>query len=422
MPESLSFRLFLLHLSSRAGRRAAAVRTLIAFMAALAIVVVSAPLHASARNDENPVSSAAAAGSAHADAGADKLVFTNGDTLTGTLVRADRTAVVFKSAMLNEVTVPWKNVRTLTTSHPYTVMLKDRRTRSGNLEADVETIRVAPKAEEAQKGSAAAAAATPAGAADAGIPLNQTVMVLDAQTYEKRVAIHPELWQGWKMSVKGGVNLIEATQSQQVYTGAFSLVRATPELEWLPAHDKTTLSFLENYGKLTQEGVPTVRTGIFHALAEQDEYLTARFFGYISAVYDHNIAQSLSLQQAYGGGVGWKIVEREKTQIEAKSDLHYTRQSFEDPETENDLMASSFSVTGMHKLPRALLWRAATSFSPAYNRTNAFQMSGSSSLSVPLYHSLSLDMSVVDNYLNNPQPGFLRNSLQVTSGFEFNLK
>ena len=343
----------------------------------------------------------------------DKLTLVNGDTISGTLLRADSKNVVFKSTLLGELTLPWKNIKSLTTGKPYTVVTKENQARVGPIDADLETIRVIPPT---------ANAATPASTSDAGIPINDTVMVLDPQTYEKKVAVHPAPWQGWTGSMKGGVNLIDATQSQQVYTAEITFVRTTPELSWLPPHDKTTLSFLDNYGKLTQPGAPEVRTSIFHAIAEQDEFLSQRLFAYISAVYDHNIAQSLSLQQAYGGGIGWKIFDHPQSQVEAKGDLHYTRQSFEFPETQNNLLASSFSLTGMHKLPRAMLLRGATSFSPAYNRTNAFQMSGSSSLSVPLYHALSLDISFVDNYLNNPQPGFKQNSLQFTSGFQFNIK
>jgi hypothetical protein len=41
---------------------------------------------------------------------------------------------------------------------------------------------------------------------------------------------------------------------------------------------------------------------------------------------------------------------------------------------------------------------------------------------MPLYKAFSINISLIDNYLNNPQPGFKRNSLQFTSGFQYAFK
>jgi hypothetical protein len=330
----------------------------------------------------------------------DMLTFTNGDQLSGRLIRADSSTVVFNSAMLGEVAVPWNKIERLETSKPFVVVSRDNKKRDGVLQINRQIIDVGDST------------------GHDSINLSDATFIIDPVTYQEKIAAEPHAWRAWTGNIKLGLNIVQATQSQRNYSGAITVTRVTPLLNWMAPRERTTLSFQGNYGKLTQPGVATARTEIFHATAEQDEYLSPRLFAYGSAVYDHNLAQSLSLQQAYGGGLGWKLIQDPAAQLEFKSDIHYTLQQFDSPSIQNNLIASSFSLLSMRKLPRSLIWTAGTSVTPAYNRTNAFQMSGTSGLTVPVYKLLSVELNVIDNFLNNPQPGFQRNSFQFSSGFQ----
>src|ERR1700744_5388039 len=55
----------------------------------------------------------------------DVLIFTNGDQLTGTLVRAASGSVVFKSEMAGEITVSLDKVKELRSSGSFAVLRKD---------------------------------------------------------------------------------------------------------------------------------------------------------------------------------------------------------------------------------------------------------------------------------------------------------
>src|SRR5271170_4896585 len=55
----------------------------------------------------------------------DVIVFTNGDQLTGTLVRGVGSSVVFRSDMAGEVTVPLDKVRELHSTGSFAVLRKD---------------------------------------------------------------------------------------------------------------------------------------------------------------------------------------------------------------------------------------------------------------------------------------------------------
>jgi heme-binding NEAT domain protein len=57
----------------------------------------------------------------------------------------------------------------------------------------------------------------------------------------------------------------------------------------------------------------------------------------------------------------------------------------------------------------------------AWNNTSAFSAAGTSSVRVPVYKHLSFSVSTIDNFLNNPQVGYKKNSFQFSTGFALNL-
>jgi hypothetical protein len=83
-------------------------------------------------------------------------------------------------------------------------------------------------------------------------------------------------------------------------------------------------------------------------------------------------------------------------------------------------LASSFSES-LRQSYGKLIWTQSVSITPSYTSGLAYQMSGLSAWAVPVYHALSLNFTVVDSYLNNPQPGFQRNSLQISTGLQYSL-
>jgi len=332
---------------------------------------------------------------------ADTLIFANGDQLSGTLVRADSTLCVFKSDMAGLVTVPWSNIRELRTADPYVVVAKDSTVRRGELLVDGATVEITSDA-----------APQPS-----FISPQETRMIVDPKTYQEAVTAHPRPWESWRGQVSGGFSQISATQASTSYTSRIDLQRPVPSLAWLPQQSDTLFHFQGTYGKLSQPREPTVRTSIYSAGVEQDQDVSGRLFVFGNAQLDHNLAQGLQLQQAYGGGVGWKLIQSAPTQLALRADLHWTNQRFLSRANER-FLASSFTESLRQNYGR-VVWTQNVSLTPSYTKGLAYQMAGLSSWAVPVYRSLSLNFTVVDSYLNNPQPGFLKNSLQISTGLQF---
>jgi len=334
---------------------------------------------------------------------ADTLTFTNGDQLTGTLDHANAAACVFHSDMAGSVTVPWKNIRDLRTTTSYVVVSNGGTTQRGELIVAAGMIEItSPTA--LQPGFVAPAAVR---------------MIVDPKVYSDVVMAHPAPWQTWHGQVTGGFSQVSATQSSSSYTAGVDFERPVPQLGWMNQRSNTSFHFQGTYGKVSQPGNATLVTSIYSSSLEQDQDLNQRLFVFGNALVDHNLSQGLELQQSYGAGLGWKLFDSAPTKLALKADLHWTHQRFLSAATPS-FLASSFSES-LRQSYGNIIWTQRVSLTPSYTNGLAYQMSGLSAWAVPLYHALSLNFTVIDSYLNNPQPGFMRNSLQISTGLQYTL-
>jgi Protein of unknown function, DUF481 len=350
----------------------------------------------------------------------DVIVFTNGDQLTGTLVRATGDSFVFKSDVVGEVTVSADKIKELHAGGKFVALKKNEKiTRTSKQPGTV-----------TYADSALTMAATSSSAVEV-VPVKDLAFLIDNATYNQEVTSNPGIWYGWKGTLSGGITLIESTQTAQNYNAAISLVRQIPSVTFLPPRTRSTLNVLETYGKVTQPLIPqttpptpdsVAKTNIFHADAEHDKYLNTRIYGLLGASFDHNYAQGLNLQQIYGIGLGWTVIQTPLQEFDVKADVHYERQNFQPPTLSTDLVGSSFTELYHRNLPAKIIFTESGTFIPAWNNFSAYSAIFEAGLQLPTYKRLSLNINVLDNYLNNPAIGFKNNSLQFVTGILYTLK
>ena len=347
----------------------------------------------------------------------DTLIFVNGEQLTGALEKADSKGITFKSDMAGELTVKWANVKELRTDKQFALLTANQKLTRKDAIAVVPQGRITVAGEGKDKQIVVATAAGPK-----AVPLAQADRIVDAAAFDKAVNYPPSLLQGWGGTAAGGVSLIRATQDSTTFNGAVNLVRATPAVDWLPARSRSTIDYNQAYGTTSQAGTATVKTNIFHADAERDEYFTPRAYGFGAVAFDHNFSQSLALQQAYGGGVGLTVLKNARRTLDVKGDVHYEKQAFFVPSQNLNLFGSTFSEKYFVALPKALVFNEFASISPAYNQTQAYSAHVNASLGFPVYKGLGFNLGAVDDYLNNAPAGSKKNSVQYTTNLTYTIK
>lgn len=356
---------------------------------------------------------------AHAQAKAqtDVIVFTNGDQLTGSLVREVGDSVIFKSDMAGEITVSTSKIKELRSNGQFVLLEKNevvkRKSRSaGTLHYADNNVSVTGQHPET-------------------VPVKNLAYAIDSATFNKEVLANPSPFQGWAGSITGGATLVRATDYGETFTLGLGLARVIPTVSFLPPRTRSTVNVLETYGKLTSPVVPpttpatpaaVTKTSIFHADAEHDKYFTSRLYALANTAFDHNFSQGLNLQQIYGGGIGYTLLDSPVQHLDVKADVHYERQNFFAPTPNDNLIGSIFGQTYHRNLPYKIVFSENASYIPAWNKTSAYSAIFGAGLALPTYKRLSININALDNYLNNPAAGYNKNSFQFVTGVSYALK
>lgn len=342
----------------------------------------------------------------------DFLLFNNGEKLIGKLRRSTGTSVVFHSNMAGDVTVDWSKIKELHSQQRFAVVPKNV-----NLEKEESAARI-PQGAVSVAGNNIEVKPAEQGNPIAR-PLNQTAYIIDAATFDKVVLRTPAWYERWKGAATVGLSLVNATQRNQNYTSAVSLVRAIPGEDWMNPENRTSFNFTSSYGKLTQPNTPEIRTSIFHGDAERDHYFSPRLFLFGEATFDHDYSLGLDLEQTYGSGLGWTVRKSKASQVDVKAQIAYIDQMFSDPAQNQHLLSSVFSKTFNRKFENKITFHEDVSVSPGWSNLNAYSATGNVNLTVPVIRRLSYTIGVLDTFLNNPSPGFRKNSFQFSSGISY---
>jgi Protein of unknown function, DUF481 len=367
----------------------------------------------------------------------EELTLKNDDKLTGELLNSTGTEIKFKSDLAGEVTVKWENVKELKSKRDFAVVPKDVKDARDSAKVPQGAIKIGEKGIVVTPISAAKpeTSASPAGpeakpgaakeaVAEKEIPTVKIASIVDDATYQKEIHKRIGFRSGWDGHITTGTSMIYSTQNSSLFQVDTALKRSVPTVSWLDPKLRTTIDFTLSAGKTTQPGTETTITNIFHVGAERDEYFKPR--GYYLQVFslDHNYSQGLVLQQNYGGGIGATLFKKKESEFDITADLHYENQQFNATANVEELTLHLIGSTLTEAYTRKwgkLQFDEKLLADIAWNNASAFSASGTSSVRVPVYKKLAFSISTIDNFLNNPQIGYKKNSFQFTTGFALNL-
>jgi Protein of unknown function, DUF481 len=341
----------------------------------------------------------------------DTVVFPNGEKLVGHFESFTAGAAKFKSDSMGEVTIDLSKVQELRTSQKYAVIKKGVQLGRGERDGQIPlgTLTVSNKTIQVDPGGGKPAQT---------VAVADLEDVVDEDTFNKAFG-HPNILQKWGGAASVGVSLVEATQNSLSLTSSIGLVRAIPTEAWLPPRNRSLIDFSDTYGKVTQPGVPEVKTSIYHAAAERDEYFVDRIYALGSVAFDHNFSQGLDLQQLYGGGIGWSVIHRANETLDLKGTINYEKQQFQVASQDENLVNSVFAELYAFKFKKGIALSEGISVSPAWNVTRAYSANATVGLIFPVYKGFGFTVNAIDSYLNNPPTGFKKNSVQFSSGLSY---
>jgi hypothetical protein len=343
----------------------------------------------------------------------DVLLLADGERLTGHFVKSSGSSLTFKSDALGEISVDWSKVKELQSFAKVAVIPKGVRIRKPGDAANI------PQGTLSVQDQQLHLNATPS-EPSRSIPVADAGTIVDQAGFETALTHEPGFFEAWKGTVTVGAAVVNATQNSESFNGAVSLVRAIPTVPWLEPRNRTMLNLSAAYGEVMEPGTPTIKTAIFHGDAERDQYFSPRLYAFGQGDFDHNFSQGLDLQQTYSAGIGWTIIQRANETLDVKTSVSYVRQQFTGAADE-DLIGSIFAEAFNRKFKRGFILDQHMMVTPTWNDTSAYSAAFNLLLTMPVYKRMNGSAGFIDTFLNNPSPGFRKNSLQLTIGLTYAL-
>lgn len=323
---------------------------------------------------------------------ADQVVLTNGDIVTGTIVKKDGAKLTIKSDLMGEVTMAWSAVKTIKSDSEVFVQLPTGEVVKGKLATSGDQLQVATSA-----GTKSAAIAQVAAVRDAG----------EQHNYERM--LKPGLMDLWAGTFDIGLALARGNARTDTLTTAFNAARAT-------RNDKIAVYFNQIYGTARANNVTDTIASAIRGGWKYNRNVSSRVFFTGFNDYEHDRFQNLDLRFVFGGGAGYKVIKQERLTLDVDGGADYDHENF---------------LNGLHRNYAELNWGDNLGYkvSGATQITQAFRMFNN--LSNTGEYRMNFDLSAVtavrkwlgwhvtasDRYLSNPVQGRQRNDILLSTGF-----
>ena len=359
----------------------------------------------------------------------DTLTLADGENLVGKLVKVLAGAVTFHSNILGDVTVPMDKVKELHAGQ-FAVVTKGQQVTKKTAAAKVPVGAITIENDAVHVSGPQAPEQT--------LAAKDVNFLIDAASFRRELDGRRSFFYGWNGPVTLGASLVKSTNSAQTYTGAVALVRAVPATAWLPPSTKLLLNLSGSYGlakdpQIVVDGnvvqtASVTKTDILHGGLEYDKYWSPAIFGFVNANADHNFGSGLQLQEAFGGGIGWTVLNNARNELDLKAAMEYERQEFYNgaasPNGTPSLNLASAAIYEFwkHALAHGMNFNEFVTLSPAFNEAQAYSAVAGATLLFPVYKGFNFSVSSSDNYIGDPPTGYQRNSFQFTAGVSYLVK
>lgn len=323
---------------------------------------------------------------------ADQVILSNGDHLTGTIVKSDNKSLILKTDYAGELTIDWKSVTGINSSQPMHVQLKSGETIVGPVSAKDDKFEVATQSN---------------GSMDAAKE-NIVSIRSDAEQSTHERSLHPGLREGWAGGTNIGFALTRGNSQTKNLALAFTAARTT-------LHDKLSLYTDTVYATNDAPGAtPSTTANTVQGGLRYDHDLTPRLFAYGSIDFQTDSLQGLDLRSVPGGGLGVHLIKNDETTLDLLAGANYTREKY--TTFTRNFAAASFGDEFTHKLHGKTLLTQKFFFYPDLNDISEYRATFNFGTVTKLNKWLGWQNSFGDIYVTNPPPTKRQNDIVFTTG------
>jgi hypothetical protein len=328
---------------------------------------------------------------------ADRVVLSNGDTVTGTIVKKDGDKLTIKSELMGEVSMPWSAIKSITSDSEVYVQMSTGEIVKGKLATAGDRLQVATGTETKSE------------------PINQVAAVRDAgeqHSYER--LNHPHLLELWNGTFDLGFALARGNARTDTFTTAFNALRVT-------RNDKFIVKFNQIYGTARVNNVTAAIASAIRSGWKYDRNISSRIFFTVMNDYEHDRFQNLNFRFVGGAGAGYNLIKREGLNLDVDAGVDYDRDNFMDGLHRNTA-EGNFGDTLVYKFSKISSLTQSFRMFNNLNDTGNYRLNFDTTGATVLSSWLSWQLTASDRFLSNPVLGRQRNDLIISTGFRVSFK
>jgi putative salt-induced outer membrane protein YdiY len=329
---------------------------------------------------------------------ADQLTLKNGDRVTGKIVKTDGDKLVVATDLLGNVSVDLAAISNITTDQPLYVTLADGRTVSGTFATSGDKVEVrAPNATV--------------------VSINRSdirVIRSQAEYAAYQDSLNPGWLEGWSGGIDAGLALTSGNSDTTNIAIGLAATRET-------SNDKTTIYAASIYNRDSTSGesrtiANTVRGGVRY-----DRDINRKFFGYGFTDLEHNGLQDLTLRFVLGGGIGYRAIRNERTELDLLGGLAWNREFFKGDFNDRSTAEVQVGQTLSHRFSPRVSLKEQLYFFPNLTEGGEYRINFDASLITDITRRIGWQLTLSNRYLSNPPPGLEKNDLLLTTGLRVKL-
>jgi putative salt-induced outer membrane protein YdiY len=210
----------------------------------------------------------------------------------------------------------------------------------------------------------------------------------------------------WESSISAGFSLTKGNSDTLLTTAAFKTSKKTPANEFMFGVDG---SYGENDSVKNNETL--------HGVSQYNHLFSNRFYGYLNAEGLHDGIADLQYRFTFSPGAGYYFIKEINTTLAGEVGPGLITQRLGGVDTTYAILrlAERFE----HKLnDGARVWERAE-FLPQVNKLANFLVNAEVGAEASLTKTLSLRVTLQDNFINQPAPGRKDNDLKLISGLVY---
>jgi putative salt-induced outer membrane protein YdiY len=326
----------------------------------------------------------------------DQITLKNGDRYSGSIVQSDQKTLILKTEFAGEVKIDRSAITGIVSEQVLNVAQKDGPVVQGRVTTDGPDLKV-----QRPDGATTTIAAS-------NVTALRDEAAQKAWMREDERLNHPKLNDFWTGSVTFGLaNSSGNSKTTTISTVAdASRVAGKNKISFAFAQLYSTQSTTQPYGATAQNAGGGVRL-------ERD--ISKRLFLYGANTYYFNRFQDLDLRVVAGGGLGFHAWKSKKGYLDIGAGANWNREQFGMGLLRN---SAELNITEefSHQPYKKLKFFEQFAVFPNLTDTGNYRMVFLANASVPLVKWLEWSIGFTDNYLSNPQPGFLGNDTVLSMG------